>query len=61
MNLIDQSNMITTSPLARDIVAFVPVSLAEAPEKKSAAAWVRDVTPDVTTNGSAAVFHLRGR
>ncbi len=34
----------------RPIVAFVPVTLAEPPEKKPAAAWVRDVAPDVTTN-----------
>jgi hypothetical protein len=34
----------------RPIVAFVPVTLAEPPEKKAAAFWVRDVTPDVTTN-----------
>jgi len=34
----------------RPIVAFVPVTLAEPPEKDAAAAWLRDVTPDVTTN-----------
>ena len=33
----------------RPIVGFVPVQLAER-ERASAAAWLRDVTPDITTN-----------
>jgi len=34
----------------RPIVGFVPVNLPVAPTRAPAAAWVRDVAPDVTTN-----------
>src|SRR3954451_12521249 len=34
----------------RPIVAFVPVALADAPPPAGQAAWVRDVSSDVTTN-----------
>src|SRR4029077_13206601 len=34
----------------RPLVGFVPVNLPVAPTRAPAAAWVRDVAPDVTTN-----------
>ena len=34
----------------RSIVGFVPVQLAERDSAPAGASWLRDVTPDVTTN-----------
>ena len=49
-NLIATDFTVLEDGKARSIVAFVPVELAEPEPVPGRALWVRDVTPDVTTN-----------